>query len=65
MRTTHRAVPLVPFLHLDKTPHAEEMSTAQPNGLERNRSADQAGVVVKMGYDRYQSFADSLHEHPW
>ena len=64
-RPTHRTISLISFLHFDKTPNAEQVPTTQPYGFERNSGADETGVVVQVGYDGYQGFADRLDEHSW
>lgn len=50
------------LLHLDEAPDAEEVPTGEPDGLEGDAGADGAGVVVDMGNNGEEDFADGLHE---
>lgn len=51
LRSTQRTVVLAPLLHLDETADAEEVPARQADGLERDRHADEARVVVERRQD--------------
>ena len=50
-RPTQRALGLPFPLHLDQTPHAEQVLARQPDRLEGDGRADQAGIVVQARQD--------------
>ena len=50
--STQRAEVFIAFLHLDKATDTKKMATRQSNWLESNACANQATIIVNVGYDR-------------